>query len=270
MRLYKHIALINSSAKLNLLARKIYNALLRNAHEQIATCEVITISVELLAAESAYNSNDWHPIAAALRELTTTPVELNILKADHQHWGVTTLLSQAEIMDGTVHYAFSPMMKERLNDQEFFRTIDMRHVIALSSSYAIALYENTCFFASDNDPIGALQAVTDYLPLPTLRHLIGATCESYTDFGRFKDRVLKPAITDINAHTDRFLEILTRTEGRRVTSVAFRVTVQQTPISSASLGRHFFDWLRNEGGLSPRTARIKSREARQLAQPLKT
>src|SRR5690349_13402545 len=79
LELKKHVAAIHSSNKLSLLQRKIANALLFNAYEELLDKDEHQIHIPTLCNLIGYDSNDHKTIKKALVNLLATVIEWNLV-----------------------------------------------------------------------------------------------------------------------------------------------------------------------------------------------
>lgn len=82
LELKKHVAAIHSSNKLSLLQRKIANALLFNAYDELLEKEEHSIHIATLCKLIGYDSNDYKTIKRSLVNLLATVIEWNLVDAD--------------------------------------------------------------------------------------------------------------------------------------------------------------------------------------------
>ena len=67
---------------------------------------------------------------------------MDILDKDGEpNWGVTSMLSSAEIMKNTLYYSFSPSLKRKLYNPRYYAKIKLSIQNKFGSKYALALYE---------------------------------------------------------------------------------------------------------------------------------
>lgn len=218
--LKKHIAAIHINNRLTLTQRKASNVLLYNAYENLLTARVHRIRVKDLAEAIGFNTHNLDPLKEALKTLARTVLEWNILDEDgHQEeWGATTLLAQAVIKGGNCVYAYSPELCEKLYRPEIYALLNLSIQRKFSSSYALALYENCLRYRR----IGT----TGWIALDILKRLLGIseTDGYYQDFRKFNDKVIKPAVRQVNDTSDLLLEIDYQRDQRKVAAVRFRVS----------------------------------------------
>ena len=218
--LKKHIAAIHISNKLTLTQRKASNVLLYNAYESLLSARVHRIRVKDLAEAIGFNTHNLEPLKEALKTLARTVLEWNILDEDgaQEEWGTTTLLAQAVIKGGYCVYAYSPELCEKLYRPEIYALLNLSIQRKFSSGYALALYENCLRYRR----VGT----TGWIGLDILKRLLGIseTDGYYQDFRKFNDKVIKPAVRQVNETSDLFLDIEYQRDHRKIISVRFRVS----------------------------------------------
>lgn len=218
--LKKHVAAIHINNRLTLTQRKASNVLLYNAYDSLLTARVHRIRVKDLAEAIGFNTHNLDPLKEALKTLARTVLEWNILDEDgHQEeWGATTLLAQAVIKGGYCVYAYSPELCEKLYRPEIYALLNLSIQRKFSSSYALALYENCLRYRR----IGT----TGWIGLDILKRLLGISEADgyYQDFRKFNDKVIKPAVRQVNDTSDLLLEIDYQRDHRKVSAVRFRVS----------------------------------------------
>ena len=129
-------------------------------------------------------------IANELEELMTKIVKWDI---DKQGNGTrSVMLSAFEIKNGTLKWAFSPFLIDKLLG-DGYTPLKLSIVLDLVGKYALALYEN-------------LQMRKSFLKtsfnLQEFRALMGVEKSEYSRMDKLKERVLHPAIDEINKKGD--------------------------------------------------------------------
>jgi Initiator Replication protein len=217
--LKKHIAAIHINNRLTLTQRKASNVLLHNAYEGLMTARVHRIRVKDLAEAIGFNTHNLDPLKEALKTLARTVLEWNILDENgaQEEWGATTLLAQAVIKNGYCVYAYSPELCEKLYRPEIYALLNLSIQRKFSSGYALALYENCLRYRR----IGT----TGWISLDTLKRLLGISESDiyYQDFRKFNDKIIKPAVRQVNDTSDLILEVDYQRDHRRISAVRFRV-----------------------------------------------
>jgi len=115
--------------------------------------------------------------------------------------------------DGKIGITFNPAISPFLTQLSInFTQYRLGNISGLTSSYAIRVYELLCQWKST----GKREIEIDWL-----KDRLDLTVGSYLKMNDFKKRVLEPAITQINAHTNLWVNYTQRKTGRRVTHFTF-------------------------------------------------
>ena len=100
------------------------------------------------------------------------------------------------------------------------------------SQYALILWE-VCF---DYFNVERSRGTTPFIPIETLRELMGVESNEYPLFGELNRNVIKPAIKEINALTDYFIEVEQKRFGRKIAELKFSIVkVKQLPVQESVL-----------------------------------
>nr|WDE72643.1 Protein involved in initiation of plasmid replication [Cupriavidus gilardii] len=215
-KLKKHVAAIHISADLSMLERKLSNVLLLNAYDELLTERTHRLPVAILTEFLGWeNGRNTSALKDALRTLTSTPVEFDVMKdGPDGEWSVTSILSFAQIKGGVCTYRYDESMAEKLYNPAIYATISAGLQRKFSGGYALALYENVSRYVR----VGS----TGFWDLATLRKLLGVTQEYYDDFRRLKSKVIQKAVAEINRESDiTITKVDLQKAGRTVTAVRF-------------------------------------------------
>jgi hypothetical protein len=217
--LKKHVAAIHINNRLTLTQRKASNVLLHNAYEDLLTARVHRIRVKDLAEAIGFNTHNLDSLKEALKTLARTVLEWNILDENgaQEEWGATTLLAQAVIKNGYCVYAYSPELCEKLYRPEIYALLNLSIQRKFSSGYALALYENCLRYRR----VGT----TGWISVDTLKRLLGISEADvyYQDFRKFNDKIIKPAVRQVNDTSDLILEVDFQRDRRKIVAVRFHV-----------------------------------------------
>ena len=93
-------------------------------------------------------------------------------------------------------------------------------MVPKSFRYALILWE-ICFDYFDT---ARTQGETPFIPLDTFKELMGIALDDYPTFKTLNQRVIKPAIRDINELTNFFVEIEHKRIGRKIGELKFRIS----------------------------------------------
>ena len=256
--LKKNVGLIHSSSELGLVERKLFNWLLLESFEQLEQDVTHEIPLPILKVLMGWeNSNNNDGLEAAMKRLMSTVVHFNLIKSKktkdgesyEDAWEATTLLSYAAIVDGRARWRFDQAMAAKLHDPAVFHWLNVAAAQGLQSSFAYALYENSARYYK----VGQ----TPKLSVPLVRELLNATAPLYADFRYLKQRVLTPAVKEINTITDIELEVEYQREGRSVVTVQFFVTAKPQSSLLVSKDRLRVDLSEKEKALHDRMVALK-------------
>ena len=202
------------------LQRRAWNVLLANAYDELPTKEMHRLSVVELAEKLGFTSRNQEHLKDMLRALTECIVEWNTLGKDQkQVWGVAALLASAEIEKGICTYAFAPHLRLKLYNPRVYAKLNLRLQNRFSDRHALILWE-LCFdyFDTARD-----RGETPFIPLEKFRELMGVVDDKYPAFKTLNQYVIKPAVKEINALTNFFVEVEQKRDGRKVAFLKFKI-----------------------------------------------
>ena len=203
------------------LQRRAWNVLLANAYDELPNREMHRVSIVELAEKLSFNSRNQGHLKEMLKALTECMVEWNALgKDDKQVWGVAALLASAEIENGICTYAFAPHLRLKLYNPRVYAKLNLRLQNRFTDRHALILWE-LCFdyFDTARD-----QGETPFIPLEKFRELMGVENDVYPAFKTLNQCVIKPAVKEINALTNFFVEVEQKREGRKIEFLKFRIS----------------------------------------------
>ena len=203
------------------LQRRAWNVLLANAYDELPHKEIHRVSVIELAEKLGFNSGNKEYLKEVLRSLAECTVEWNILgKSKDEDWGVANLLASARITNGICTYAFAPHLRLKLYNPRIYAKLNLRLQNQFTHRYALILWE-VCFdyFDTARD-----QGETPFIPLEKFKELMGVAPDDYTAFKSLNQRVIKPAVKEINELTNFFVEVDQKRDGRRIGALKFRIS----------------------------------------------
>jgi len=214
----KNVSTIHINSRLTLTQRKLVNVLLYNAYDGLLSDETHSISLSLLSEMIGFDSRNQAHLRKALKGLTETSVEWDILEDDGSSaWEISSLLSSARISKGVCSYRYDRGLAEKLRHPDVYSKINLSVVRELRSSHALMLYEN-CYRYVD---IGH----TAWWDLDVFRKLMSVDeLPSYQEYKVLKRDLISPAMVEINKLSNVQLELETRRKGRSVVGLRFLVT----------------------------------------------
>jgi plasmid replication initiation protein len=217
LELKKHVAAIHSSNKLSLVQRKIANALLFNAYDELLAKDEHVIHIRTLCNLIGYDSNDYKTIKKALVNLLSTVIEWNLVdgtKLDKEGvWNASSIIADASIDGAVCTYSYSNKMKKLLYTPELYGRLNMVVQAKFQSSYGLALYENCVRYQNIEQ--------TPWFDISQFRKLMGIEDGKYTIFRDFKRRVLDKAMEEVNKYSSLHVTPKLQKQGRQVVSIQF-------------------------------------------------
>lgn len=218
LELKKHVAAIHSSNKLSLLQRKIANALLFNAYNELLEKDEHTIHIANLCKIIGYDSNDYKTIKRSLVNLLATVIEWNLIDGDRLAvdggvWNASSIIADASIQGPICTYSYSNKMKQLLHRPELYGRINMAIQAQFQSTYGLALYENCVRFHRIKK--------TPWFDLATFRKLMGVEEQKYRIFRDFKNRVIEKALEEVNKYSPLQVTPQYKKQGRQVVAIQF-------------------------------------------------
>lgn len=194
---------------LTLNDRRIYNCLLAKAWDKIGE------DVEHVIAKTDLRSthNGTERIGASIERLMAGIVRVRL--PDGKLMRVQLLGSNTETQQdsGVIRYRFDNQLRRIIQNSSVFARIRSEVTFALSSKYALALYEMI-------QKRGNLaHKLSEEFALEELRALLGVEKGKLPAFADFKRRALVPAVKEVNALGDYGVSMQPVKTGRAVTGV---------------------------------------------------
>lgn len=220
LELKKHVGLIHSHGKISLLQRKIANALLFHAYNNLLTQDEHSIHISELTKLIGYDSHDHRKIKDALVDLLSTVIEWNIVdgeKIDKEgEWNASSLIADASIKGAICTYSYSNKMRNLLYQPSIYGRVNLAIQSQFQSTYGLALYEN-CNRYKD---IGQ----TPWFDIGKFRRLMGVDEDKYPIFRDLKSRVINKAVEEVNKYSPLGVEVRLNKVNRQVVAIQFGIT----------------------------------------------
>lgn len=201
----KHNAAIHiDTRQLTLTHRKAMNILLWHAWEDIEESKLHSIAVWELCKMLGFH--DIQTLYVELKKLPTIGVEWNILRDDG--WtidsGACALMAGFRMVGNRFEYSFFEGFRPLLCNPEIWTKIKIEIANLFTSSYALALYENCIRFAPKNkDNENEEERSTGWRSIEEWKKLLGVpSTDYYNSSRRIKDKILIPAISQVNKLSD--------------------------------------------------------------------
>ncbi len=200
---------------LTLNDRRIYNQLLENAWDAID--KPVTHVISKSALRGSHNSNDR--VGDSIERLMSAIVKVQVT------WDGQAAIERVQLLggnvesarnDGLFEYEIPPRLRRIIRNSNVFARLQREVMFALSSKYALTLYEmvqkrgNLKYRASEKFSVEALRGV------------LGVPKGKLTSWSNLNLRAIQPAVKEVNALSDYVVEIAPIKTGRRVTHAELR------------------------------------------------
>ncbi|MCZ6914490.1 MAG: replication initiation protein [Rickettsia endosymbiont of Ixodes persulcatus] len=247
LELKKHVGLIHSANHLSLLERKIANALLYNAYDNLLVHNEHYIHIPTLCGLIGYNSNDYKTIKRSLISLISTVLEWNLVDKTQENskdiWMASAMLADAKIEGPLCTYSYSNRLKELCYRPEFYGRLSLKVLSLFKSTYGLALYENCIRYQSITQ--------TPWFTIPTYRKLMGIGEGKYELFRDLNRRVIKPAVTEVNRYSPIRVTAEIKKQGRVLAAIRFLISKPYEDVSvQLQKNATLADRLKNNYGFS--------------------
>lgn len=200
---------------LTLNDRRIYNLLLENAWDSIDK------NVEHIISKSdlrgSHNSNDR--VGETIERLMSAIVRVKTLRDGEEHLERVQLLGgNVETLrrDGLLHYEIPSRLRKIISNSTVFARLKREIIFALSSKYALTLYEmvqkrgNLTYRSHEKFSVDELRAI------------LGVPDGKLSSWSNLNLRALAPAVAEVSNLSDFLVELKPIKTGRRVTHVELK------------------------------------------------
>lgn len=222
--LKKHVGTVHTYAPLSLVQRKAFSSLVYNAYPNLLTQRTHEIPVDVLCELMGFDSKNTGALENSLVELAKTVISWDDGEGAGRKWAVTTFCAYAVIEKGVCRYEFSEFLAKQLYNPGVYARINMSSLRDFQTRYGLALYENCARYRPNGDFAGG----TPEWSLEQFRRLMGITEKGvtlYDTFKRLNERIIKPAVHEVNSCSDILIEPSFGKMGRSVSSVKFSVRI---------------------------------------------
>ena len=224
----KHTATIHCVNNLNLLQRKISNALLYHAYDELMTNDIHIIKIGHLCKILEINSHNYDAIKNALKALISIVIEWDIFDENtkNEEWTASSILASVKIKDGECHYSYSPHMRELLYCPSVYGRINLIIQSKFRSSYGLALYENCTRYS--NLP------QTRWFTIDEFKKIMGVSNGEYNIFRDLKRRVIDKAIDEVNSYSEINIIPEYKLSGKKTIGIKFSIKSRDKKIKLGS------------------------------------
>jgi len=200
---------------LTLNDRRIYNQLLENAWDAID--KPVSHVIAKSALRGSHNSNDR--IGESIERLMSAIVKVAVT------WDGESAIERVQLLggnveanrpDGLLEYEIPSRLRRIISNSTVFARLQREVMFALSSKYALTLYEMV-------QKRGNLRwRSSEKFALEALRGVLGVPKGKLTSWSNLKLRAIDPAVAEVNALSDFMVAIDPIKTGRSVTHVELR------------------------------------------------
>ncbi|MFT3859530.1 MAG: replication initiation protein [Aquabacterium sp.] len=235
------IVMMPRSARVTLIGRKVYNAMLHIAQQRMALMEgmppadfMFEAPLPVILRSTGSNGDDRTVAKKYIREMRSLEVDWeSTAPGDGVKWRGFSMLSEAAIEvrggENWVTWAYPPTIMTALKEPARWARLDLSIMARLGTYAAVALYE-ICARYRDNPsgltsrkPVGWWSNALSHTPAGTEKR----------EWRKFKNERVKAAIDEINRETDLEIELIEHKQGRGVAEVQFAVRRKHLPARPA-------------------------------------
>lgn len=205
-----------SNGEITPTQRKAYNIILQKAWYELRLNNnqiLFNIDITELKEKAGIESKDDNRLKNDIKKLRHIDIETVKENGD---WSIFSLISQAERKGNVLEVELPQKIRQALIENDYYTTLDLLILKTLKGKYAIILYEIAIRYKKTQIP---------EMTVDELRELTGTeTKKSYGDFGVLKQKILSPAIDEINKKTDINLSYTeTQKKGKKVLAIKFNI-----------------------------------------------
>jgi hypothetical protein len=196
---------------LTLVDRRTYNLLIAHAWDRID--EDVEHSIPKAALRGTHKGDER--LSDTIQRLMAGQVEVRIIRDGKRYLQSIHLLGtvarpEDEDDDGNVYYRFPAEWREIIRQSSIFARLQTEVMFCFSSKYALALWEMV-------QKRGNLKHKnTDEFTPDELRRMLGVPRGKLKEFSHFRQKVLIPAVDEVNALSGHMVQIDAVRHGRKV------------------------------------------------------
>jgi len=207
--------MIITNKEITLTQRKAYNVILHQAQEQVKQNNNLILFNFMLSdikEKSGIKATNYVQLKKSIEALADIKVETVHENGD---WGFFRLISEAKKIGEFLQIQLPETIRQALINNDYYTTLDLMIVKQLHGKYSVILYEFAMRYHKKQLP---------ELSIQEFRELTGTIeIKSYNNFGINKQKVIEPAIKEINEKTDIILSYQAIKKGRTVKSIKFSI-----------------------------------------------
>jgi hypothetical protein len=196
---------------LTLVDRRTYNLLIAHAWDRID--EDVEHAIPKAVLRGTHKGNER--LSDTIQRLMAGQVEVRIIRDGKRYLQSIHLLGtvarpEDEDEDGNVYYRFPAEWREIIRQSSIFARLQTEVMFCFSSKYALALWEMV-------QKRGNLKHKnTDEFTPDELRRMLGVPRGKLKEFSHFRQKVLIPAVDEVNALSSHMVQVDAVRHGRKV------------------------------------------------------
>src|SRR5512132_339148 len=197
---------------LTLTDRRIYNMLIENAWERID--QPVTHTIEKRDLRGSRDASDR--VGESIEQLMAAIARLEIEEDGRRCTRRVQLLGATDEVhgdDGVIRYRFPAELRDIIRKSRIFARLRKDVIFALSSKYALALYE-LC-----EKRVNMGWRWQEEFSVERFRQLLGVDPNKLTAFKNLNQKAIQPAVAEVNFISDFGCSVEPVTSGRKVFKV---------------------------------------------------
>lgn len=199
---------VRAGADLSLHDRRIFNLLVESAWSEIAEDKEHRISLTRLRGPHKGGERVSESVSLLMTTLVEVPTTLDGKPAvfKTQLLGDTTQVIDEDSPNAVLVYRFPMGLRRVIQESRYWGRIKSHVMFAFSCKYALTLYEAVCLRSN-------LRVEEQAFSVDDFRALLGVESDKYPGFPQLKQRVLDPAVAEVNGLSDFTVELELLREG---------------------------------------------------------
>ncbi|WP_298987408.1 replication initiation protein [uncultured Roseibium sp.] len=198
---------------LTLQDRRVWNALIANAFSPALAEAGRDFKIDLAELRASHNGNER--IEESIERLMKTIARCRLPDGSVTRFQLLGGNNMADDVRprGELTYSFDKRLAEVLGDSRTFGKLELKVMAAFSSKYALALYEHV------SRRVNLKTKWMEEYSLEDFRAILGVSSNQYKAFGNLKQRVIVPALVEVNHWAHFRVDFSVKKRGQRVTGV---------------------------------------------------
>lgn len=173
-----------------------------------------------------HKTTEYKLVKSTLKELTSSSIEWSMFdKEGHEKINFAVWCSESNIYKGIITFTFPKSLKQLLINADKVRhaTLSLPIITQLKSRYSIKIYQECLLHYNHQKKYGE----TPYRKIEEFKNYLGVDGETYNEFKRLNNRILKPSLKEINKKTGFLITAQFQKIGKTITAI--KLTVKPNP-----------------------------------------